>query len=428
MRFFFDPLASSPPDDPYPIYRRLRDDYPIYWSEERNLYCVSRFDDVMEVLQDHETYSSKAMFEMLMGGGAGAQLSWQALRFVGYLALKGRINPLGLRSGRSIVAEDGQSHTDMRSVVNRGFTPARISAWEVRAQEIVDERMGVIEKTGEFDLMQSLAVPLPVTLIAEILGVPSGAHDVFKHWSDLIIEMSTGRGRDNPFAMRYARAFADMAALFSRLARQRRARPEDDLISTIVAAQDGQGGLSDLEVVQFVLLLMVAGNETTTNLIGNMALALLENPEQAQILIEDPEKVPQAVEEALRYDSPVQMVFRKTTCETELGGTSLPSGSRVAVILGSANRDETLFSQPDEFQVERKPQGFPGFGFGKHFCLGSSLARLEAATVFEALMPHWREISRVSPVVERIQSFLVRGPERLDLRMASRAETRRRTA
>jgi len=428
MRFQFDPLASIPPDDPYPIYRKLRDDHPVYWSKERNLYCVSRFDDVMEVLRDHETYSSKAMYEMLMGGGATTQLSWQALRFVGYLALKGRINPLGLRSGRSIVAEDGQSHTDMRSVVNRGFTPARIAAWEARAQEIVDERMGAIELSGEFDLMQSLAIPLPVTLIAEILGVPAGAHEIFKHWSDLIIEMSTGEGRENPFAMRYTRAFADMAALFSKLARQRRARPEEDLISTIVAAQDGQSGLSDLEVVQFVLLLMVAGNETTTNLIGNMALALLENPEQAEILTLNPEKIPQAVDEALRYDSPVQMIFRKTTCKTELGGTSLPSGSQVAVILGSANRDEAYFSSPDEFQVERKPQGSPGFGFGKHFCLGSSLARLEAATAFQALMPHWPDISRVSPDVERIQSFLVRGPERLELRMVGSAGTRRRTA
>ena len=428
MHFHFDPLASSPPDDPYPIYRRLREDHPVYWSQERSLYCVSRFDDVMEVLRDHETYSSKAMFEMLMGGETTTRLSWQTIRFLGYLALKGRINPLGLRSGRSIVAEDGQSHSDMRAVVNRGFTPARITAWEERAREVVNERMGEIENAGEFDLMRSLAVPLPVTLIAEILGVPAGMHELFKHWSDLIIEMSTGKGRDNPFAMRYTRAFADMAALFSRLAREKRACPEDDLISSIVGAQDGQAGLTDLEVVQFVLLLMVAGNETTTNLIGNMAIALLEDPDQAQILIQEPEKIPQAVDEALRYDSPVQMIFRKTTCETELGGTALPSGSPVAVILGSANRDETIFDEPDAFRVDRKPQGFPGFGFGKHFCLGSALARLEAATVFEALMPHWDGLSRVSPELERIQSFLVRGPERLDLKLTNYADIRRRTA
>jgi cytochrome P450 len=159
-----------------------------------------------------------------------------------------------------------------------------------------------------------------------------------------------------------------------------------------------------------------------------MALALLENPEQAEILIQQPEKIPQAVDEALRYDSPVQMVFRKTTCETDLAGTRLPSGSQIAVILGSANRDETFFEDPDKFEVERKPQGFPGFGFGKHFCLGSALARLEAETSFQGLMPHWPDISRVSSDVERIQSFLVRGPQRLDLRMAHSAQTRRRTA
>lgn len=419
MPFEFDPLSPNPPDNPYPVYRRLRDEAPVYFSAERNMYCVTRFADVMTVLRDDQSFSSRAMFDVLMAGSDAQRMSWGALSFMARLVFKGRVNPLNFRKSRSIVAEDGESHSAMRAVVNRGFTPSRITAWEPRAREIVDECLAPIRGGGEFDVMRDLAVPLPVTIISEMLGVPTLELANFKHWSDAVIEMSTGSGRMSPFSARYANAFSEMARCFGQLARERRAEPRDDVVSALVAGQSGSAGLSDLEVVQFVILLMVAGNETTTNLIGNLVHTLLDHPDQVSLLLADPSKIPGAIEEGVRYDTPIQMLFRTTTRALELAGTSLPAGAVVAVILGSANRDERRFENPDRFDIQRTVQGYPGFGFGKHFCLGASLARLEASAALEALLPLWSRISRLEADVARIDSYLVRGPERLAVRVAA---------
>ncbi|MFP6639263.1 MAG: hypothetical protein VCC04_03390, partial [Myxococcota bacterium] len=231
MSFEFDPQSPHPPEDPYPIYRRLRDDHPVYWSAEREMYCITRFSDVMAVLKDDECFSSRAMFEVLMAGQRQKGLTWSALSFLARLTFKGRVNPLGFRKSRSLVAEDGESHAAMRAVVNRGFTPSRIAAWEPRAREIAAECLSPVREGGEFDVMRDLAVPLPVTVIAEMLGLPGVDHQAFKEWSDTVIEMSTGTGRGDPFETRYADAFSEMAKRFGELARQKRRTPQDDVIS-----------------------------------------------------------------------------------------------------------------------------------------------------------------------------------------------------
>ena len=197
-----------------------------------------------------------------------------------------------------------------------------------------------------------------------------------------------------------------------------RRRPADDLVSAIAAQQEGGNALTTREVVQFVMLLLVAGNETTTNLIGNAVTALLDHPDQLARVAADPSLVPAAIEETLRYDAPVQILFRVATQDVELAGTRIPKGATVAPLLGSANRDERNFPDPDRFDVGRDPQGHVGFGFGKHFCLGASLARLEARIALAALAPELLRLERQGPR-EVVDSFLVRGPRRLELHRAA---------
>jgi len=421
MPLRFDPFAADWRDDPYPTYRRLRDDAPVHHCAERGIFSVTRFDDVMEVLKSPERFSSRAMFTMIIAGGSEKlpPLSWGLVRFLSKMLFQARVNPFEFRTARNLIAEDGESHTAMRAIVSRGFTPRRVSAWEGRARELVEACMAPLRRGEPFDLVRDLAIPLPVTIIAEMMGVPRERLADFKRWSDLVIEVSTGSGREDPFARRFADGFTELFVYLRQLVEERRREPREDLISTIVAEQDGQVGLSDREAMQFVMLLLIAGNETTTNLLGNTVNALLDHPEQAERLAADPALVPAAVEEGLRFDTPVQVVFRTASEDVELRGVRIPKGAFVAVYLGSANRDERRFADPDRFDLERGPQGFPAFGFGKHFCLGASLARLEARAALEALAPELPRLARVRERVERIDSFLVRGPRSLELRRAA---------
>ena len=418
MALAFDPFL--PDDDPYPVYRRLRDEAPVHWSPERELFSVTRYDDVMHVLKTPEVFSSRAMFTMLMAGGRERPpLTWPAIKFIAKMAWRTGQNPFGFATARTLISEDGERHAGLRAIVNRGFTPRRIAAWEPRAREIVEAAMGPLRRGEPFDVVGDLAIPLPVTIIAEMLGIPLERRADFKRWSDLIVEVATGPGRDDRFAPRFRDAFIEMMIYLIGLARERRAAPHDDLISLIVAEQAGDAALTDREVFHFVMLLLVAGNETTTNLIGNLTHALLEHPEVARRVAEDPSLVPALVEEGLRYDTPVQVVFRNVVADTEIRGTRLPAGAKVAVFLGSANRDERRFADPDRLDLDREPQAFPGFGFGKHFCLGASLARLEARVAFEALAPWLPRLRSAESHITRIDSFLVRGPKRLAVRPAA---------
>jgi cytochrome P450 len=421
MTLAFDPFSAEWRDDPYPTYRRLRDQAPVHHSPERDVYCVTRYDDVMTVLNDPQRFSSRAMFTMLMNGGSEKlpPLSWEVLRFVVGMAARARLNPLTFATARNLIAEDGGRHASMRAIVNRGFTPRRITAWENRARELVDQCLAGLRRGEPFDVVADLAVPLPTTIIAELIGVEPERRADFKRWSDMIVEVSTGAGREDRFAKRYLDTFVELIRYMRSIARQRRRHPTEDVISAIVAEQDGSTGLDDREVIQFVLLLLVAGNETTTNWIGNSVAALLDHPEAMEQLAADPSLVPAALEETLRFDAPVQVVFRNTTEEVELSGVRIPRGAYVAPFLGSANRDERRFPDADRLDLERDSRGHVGFGFGQHFCLGASLARLEARVALEALAPELPKLARTGERPPRIDSFLVRGASRLELRRAA---------
>ena len=419
MPVAFDPL--DPPDDPYPVYRRLRDEAPVHHSPERGVWSVTRYDDVMEVLKRPDAFSSRAMFTMLLAGGSEKipPPSFAFLRFMLKMIFQARLNPLEFRTARNLIAEDGERHASMRAVVNRGFTPRRVAAWEGRIRELAAECVAPLRAGAAFDVVRDLAVPVPTTIIAEMLGVPGERLGDFKRWSDVVVSIATGPGRARPFERPHGDAILELMGYMRTLARARRRDPRDDLLSTIVAEQAGETALTDREVVQFVTLLLVAGNETTTNLVGNTVNALLDHPDQAAKVAADPGLVPDLVEEGLRYDTPVQVVFRTAAEDTELHGVRIPKGGFLALFLGSANRDERRFPDPDRFDVARAPKGFPGFGFGNHFCLGASLARLEAKLMLEALAPELPRWARADARVERIESFLVRGPKRLSLRRAA---------
>jgi len=414
----FDPYSPAWRDDPYPKYRELRDHAPVHWSPEAQVWCVSRYDDVMTVLRSHELFSSRAMMTQLMLGGEDKPpVTIGSLLLAARLILRARINPFEIPNVPSLIASDGERHTLLRAIVNRGFTPRQITAWEGRAREIVASCVAKLA-SGDFDVVRDLAIPLPVTMIAEMLGIePERRHD-FKRWSDIVIDNATGAGRANPFGPAVLDAFAEMTTYVVRIARARRKKPADDLISQLVSIGGGEG-LSPIELVQFVSLLLVAGNETTTNLIGNATAALLDHPEQLARVAADASLLPGLIEEAVRFDSPVQLVFRETLADAEIAGVRIPAGAIVVPLIGSANRDERRFPEPDRFDVTRNPQGHLGFGFGKHFCLGASLARLEAKAALEALVPELLHRRRREAHVARIDSFLVRGPSRLTLSEAA---------
>jgi cytochrome P450 len=416
----YDPGRAEWRTDPYPHYRRLRDAAPVYFAPGLRAWCVSRYDDVLFVLRHPELFSSRAMFTYLINQGQEGmpRLTWPMLRFLVRFVWHTRLNPFEFATARNLIAEDGERHAAMRAIVNRGFTPRRIAEWEDRARELVAECVAKLRSSADFDLVEDLAIPLPVTLIAEMLGVEPARRKDFKRWSDVIVEASTGPGRSRPYDRRFTDVVVELATYLRSIAETRRRQPADDLISAIAAEQDGETALTIREVIQFVMLLLVAGNETTTNLIGNAVTALLDHPDQLRRVAADPSLVPGAIEEALRFDSPVQLVFRTATEEVELGGVTIPKGAYVAPLIGSANRDERRFPDADRFDVARATQGHLAFGFGEHFCLGASLARLEARVALEALLPELVRLERRGQR-ELVDSFLVRGPRRLELSYSS---------
>jgi cytochrome P450 len=418
MSVEYEPLSPEWRPDPYPTFRLLRDRDPVHWAPESRCYCVSRYADALFVLKSPELFSSHAMFTMLMNGGEEEmpRLGWQAIRFIVRYALRVRLNPFAFPTARNLIATDPPVHGPMRNVVNRGFTPRQIAGWEPRIRELVSEQTAKLRAGELFDVVEDLAVPLPVTIIAEMLGVEPERKADFKRWSDGIIAGATGAERADRFHPRTIRTVLELNAYLRKIIRKRRRAPADDLVSAIVATQPGGAALTDLEVVLFVQLLLVAGNETTTNLIGNAVTALLDHPEQLERVCAHPALIPALVEETLRWDPPVQMVFRTARRDAEVAGTRIPEGAVVAVLLGSANRDERRFEDPDRFDVSRQARDHIAFGFGQHFCLGAALARLEARVALEALAPELSRLAPRAPERELIDSFLVRGPRRLELR------------
>jgi cytochrome P450 len=378
----FNPSSAEFRADPYPSYAWLRREAPVYHSEDAGWYVLSRYTDVSAALRNHELFSSA------QGIGDGRE------------------------STRMMISTDPPDHTLLRSLVNKGFTPRMIAALEPRIREITTSLLDAALTDGRFDITRDLAIPLPVTVIAELLGVEPERREDFKRWSNAFV--GTGPDGDDPAAYRARndQMMAEFSAYFGAIIEARRGDRRDDLISALVAAQEDRDALSTEDILWFCLLLLVAGNETTTNLISNAALALTQNPEQMALLRADPALVPSMLEEALRYDSPVQGLFRTTTCDVTIRGVTIPADQKVLLLYASANRDEEQFPHADRFDITREIESHVAFGYGIHFCLGSPLARLEARVAWEELLRRTRGL-RPDPESEirRVNNLIVRGLE-----------------
>jgi cytochrome P450 len=326
-----------------------------------------------------------------------------------------RSSLLSFRRAGNIITLDPPRHGELRAIVNRGFTPKQIAQWEPWIREIVDDELSdKLEHASEFDAIRELAIPLPTRVIMQVLGVDKSLRDDFKRWSDSIISGISGPGRHDPMELGIFDSMAELMLFLRKTIRERRANPGEDLISQLVDPSKGHA-LGDAEAIQFVVLLLVAGNETTTNLIGNGINALYDHPDQLALLLDDPTLMTGFIEESLRFDPPIQIVFRRATDDTEIAGVPIPKGAYVAPMLASANRDDRKFPDGDRFDILRETAGHFGFGFGLHFCLGSSLARLQARIALEAILPHLGRLERRDEVPEIIDSFLVRGRSALVL-------------
>ena len=414
MTIAFDPLTPDAWHDPYPAYRRLRDESPVHYSPISKVWCVSRFEDVATVLRSPELFSSQAAFDVLFSQMT-SDLGWRDLTAFLKFIFRGRIGPATLKRGPkdAIIALDPPRHDARRRIVNRGFTPGRLESWRGRIDEIVADCMARFHRGERFDVVRDLAVPVPVSVIAELLGIEPERHEQFKSWSDKVVAGMSSSDRRNARPA-FLTAVTEMRAYLRGVIAARRASPDDDLISLLVDPAHGET-LDEAGVMEFILLLLIAGNETTTNLIGNTALVLLRQPEILSAVRENPGLIPNLIEESLRWDSPVQFVFRRATEEVEIAGVEIPENARVAVLIGSANRDERRFECPDRFEVERDAKGHLAFGFGVHFCLGASLARMEAEAALRALIPELKGIAAPSQEPEMVDSVLVRGRSSIPL-------------
>jgi cytochrome P450 len=425
----YDPCLPDWRSDPYPHYRALREQAPVYWAPRTHAWCVSRYDDVAFVLRSPELFSSRAMFTFLMNQGNEGRppLTWPMLRFLVRFVWKARLNPLEFATARNLIAEDGDRHTAMRAIVNRGFTPRRIAAWETRAREIVAESMAKLRSGEAFDLVEDLAIPLPVSVIAEMLGVEPSRRQDFKRWSDAIVANATGPGRGDPFNPRFVAVILELIPYLRRIADARRRQPADDLVSVIVAQQDGDNAFTIREVIQFAMLLLVAGNETTTNLIGNGLLALLRHPDQLQLLRQDPSLMASAVEELLRYDAPVQVDGRTALEAVEIGGRHIQKSQGIVAVIGAANRDPDVFRHPERLDITRRDASHLGFGRGIHHCLGAPLARLEARIAFETLLERFADMHLVTEHPPFKDNVVLRGLKALPI-AAKSAHTKHRAS
>jgi cytochrome P450 len=380
----FNPLLPEFHADPYPFYRRLREEDPVHQSP-LGIWVLTRYDDAVMALRDPR-FGREGIAD-LMEARLGV--------------------PARPANTRDMLFRDPPDHTRLRALVSRAFTPRVVEAMRPHIQEIVDGLLDRVEGARGMDVIEDLAYPLPVTVICEMLGVPTADQDVFKQWSaDIARSLDAAilpagsevitRGQEAGDALR---------EYFRSLIAVRRKSPQPDLLSALIAAEEQGDKLSEPELVATCVLLLIAGHETTVNLIGNGLFALLRHPAELRALADDPALIHTGVEELLRFDGPVQRTGRMTMADVEIGGRQIPKGSIVAAVIGAANRDPAHFPDPDRLDVARQENRHIAFGFGIHFCLGAPLARIEGQVAIGTLLrrmpalklvsdtPAWRETS-----------------------------------
>lgn len=382
-----DLLSDAALRDPFPIYARLRGAAP-FQEPRSGLWVLLGHDAVRRALTDHEAFSSAV---------SGPE-----------------------RTARWLIFTDPPRHGKLRALVMRAFTPRALASLEPCIGALSAQLLAATAERGEMDLVADYAVPLPLRVIADMFGAPAEDYARFRAWSDAMLALAStvARADDAPqAASAFAAASEEMELYLAALIQERRARPREDLLTALVSAEVDGERLSRDDLLGFFQLLLLAGHETTTNFIGNAVLCLTDHPQQRERLRATPSLLGSAVEEILRYRSPVQASFRRVRRALELEGRSLPEGALVLAVIGSANRDPRAFSDAERFDVARQPNAHLAFGHGIHFCLGAVLARLEARIALSDLL--WRvsnlEVAEAGPWQPR-KAFHVHGPARLAVR------------
>ena len=363
----FDPTFKA---NPYPTYAELRSEAPVYRAElpdGRGVWLVTRYDDVVAVLKD-ERFAK----------------DWRSAMTPEQLAQIPPIPEVMKPLSENMLDKDPPDHERLRRLVSKAFTPRLIERMRPRVQDIADTLLDAVEDNGGMDLIGDYAFPLPITVIAELLGVPVEDRNRFREWSDAAVSGDTTQEYVEKILLPHMQAFIDyLRALFE----EKRDNPKDDLISALVLAEEAGDRLSEDELLAMVFLLLVAGHETTVNLIGNGTLALLQNPDQLQKLRDDPSLIKPAIEELLRYDGPVETSTERFAREdVAIGDTVIPKGEMVMIVIAAADHDPERFPEPDALDIARADNKHLAFGKGIHHCLGAPLARMEGQIALGTLL------------------------------------------
>ncbi|MCV7030526.1 cytochrome P450 [Mycobacterium sherrisii] len=376
--------------DPYPAYRELRATAPVCWNDVTNFWALLKYEDIRFVS------SNPALFTSTRG-----------------ITIPDPQMPNPVQQG-SLIFTDPPRHRQLRKLINSGFTRRRVLVLEPKIRHIVRGILDGIEPGSVHEFAEQIAAPLPTRLIAELIGAPPDDWEQFRAWSDA----ATGTA-DPEIELDPVVAAGQLYDYFQQLIAARRAEARDDLLSVLAGAEIEQQRLTDEDLLNFAFLLLVAGNETTRNLITLGTLALITHPDQCRLLVEDPARIPAAVEEMLRWSSPVVHMARTATADVEIRGRRIAAGDVVVMLYGSANRDEDIFgSDAEEFKVTRHPNPHIAFGCGEHSCIGAQLARLEAAVMFDELLHRFAHLE-LAGEVDRMRATMVPGVKRMPVRLGT---------
>ena len=386
--------------DPYPFYTQLRSEDPVHWDESMGFWVLTRFADIASVYGD-------ARFSRAQGLRRGFERLPEAEQRIA--------EPVYHSFSKSMFYSDPPYHTRLRGLVNNAFTPNAVEQMRPHVQRIVDSLLDALQTKGEMDAIHDLAHPLPILVISQMLGLPAEERVRFKQWSDDLFAILGSVPHAPELMERASQSLAELTDYLTMLSLSRRQQPQNDLLSALVGVVEKGERLTQEELVANVTILLSAGHETTSNLIGNGLLALLRNPDQMQKLRDHPKLVSSAVEEMMRYDNPVQIAYRSAAEDVEIGGKYIRKGQLVNSILAAGNRDPERFSEPDQFDISRDEGRHLGFGLGIHFCIGAPLVRLEAQIAFSTILRRFPELHLATENMEWQEHPIFRGVKSLPL-------------